>query len=445
MKKLVLLISLIAGLVSAINAQWVSPGNGTTYTLPDLVNVTEGAVTASANGFLINSDITISTNDVLLIDNQVSRIDVATVLITINGSMVCTNTARVGVYGLNETNHFGMRFEDAIGCEIKKMYFSDGGGIKVIDSEVTFDDVRFLYFVREYCNAVIDVFNCDPVIVNCHFQDNKGAAISSPANGQSSPQILNNYFDANVKDYNVPQINLGPGGADTIRIVGNQIEDQYTNFHTGGISVGDLMGIGSTKVLVKNNSVRDGRYGYNQQGANISSLIIGNQFINNYNETNPMNGGSGISIYGTTENCRAILRNNVIIGNLWGITVINKGYVNMGTPREWGYNEIHDNRNSGAIYDLYNNTANDITAVGNDWGTTDEDVIESHIVHQPDDPNLGLVNYIPYVGYDGIEEVSEGNTLKDRRIYTIEGRCLGTELPEDYKGVYIKNGEKYIK
>lgn len=430
----------------ALDGQWVSPGDGTTYTMPDLVDVTEGVVTVGENGFVINADLTISANDVLKIDDQVVRIDVAEVLVTINGSMVCTNTNRVKFYGLNETQHFSMRFENATGCNIKKMYFSDGAGIKVIDSDVTFDDVKFVYFTRDYSNAVIDVFNCDPVIKDCYFMLNHGAAISSPANGQASPQILNCEFDTNVTDnVNTPQINLGPGGNDTIRIVGNEVYTIMAQWYVGGLSIADLMGTGETKVLLKDNIIKEGRYGYNQQGQTISSVIVGNQFIDNYHEDNPMNGGSGISIYGTTVNNKAILRNNVITGNLWGITAIYLHDIDMGTEEDWGYNEIHDNGNAGEIYDLYNNSACDIMAVGNNWGTIIEEEIADHIVDQIDDPSFGLVTFYPYVGSEGIDEISAENLSKDNLYYTLEGRCLGAKLPEGYKGVYILNGIKHIK
>lgn len=446
-KKLLFLITTFMMMLT-LDAQWVSPGNGTTYTLPDLVNITDGVVTTGPDGFLINGDMTISTGDVLLIDNQVSRVDIKQVLITINGSMVCTNDDRVRFYGLNETNHFSMRFENATNSSLTKMYLSDGAGIQVIESEVTFDDVKFLYFTRDYCNAVINILNCNPVIRNCYFQDNEGAAISSPANGQASPQIFNNSLDANVKDgLNSPQINLGPGADDTIRIVGNTIDDQWATWHVGGISVADLMSVGSTKVLVKDNIVKEGRYGYNQQGATISSVIVGNQFVDNNHESDPMNGGSGISIYGTTTNNKAILRNNVITGNLWGITAIYMHDIDLGTADDWGNNEIHDNGNNDNVYDLYNNSACDIMAVGNDWGTVIEEEIADHIYDQNDNPSFGLVTFIPYIGGDdGIGELSEeANTLNDNLFYTVEGRCLGAKLPENYKGVYIFNGKKFVK
>ena len=404
MKRFILIPLFLLFSLTLLNAQWVSPGDGTTYTFPDLVTVTNGVVTNGTNGYLINADLTISANDVLKIDDQVLRVDIDAVLITINGSMVCTNANRVRFYGLNETQHFSMRFENAIACHLNNMYFSDGAGIKVIESEVTFDDVKFVYFTTEYCHSAIDIFNCNPTIENCYFLLNEGAAISSPANGQSSPKILNCEFDSNVDGANIPQINLGPGSTDTIYIVGNLVHGTYASFHTGGISVADLMGTGETKILLKDNIIKNNRYGYNQQGYRLSSTIIGNEFLDNHHEDNPMNGGSGISIYGMDENNKAIIRDNVITGNLWGITAIYFHDINLGTEDDWGNNEIHDNGNGGIVYDLYNNSTCNIMAVGNDWGTTSEQEVEDHIVHQNDDPSLGLVTFIPFVGYDAVNE-----------------------------------------
>lgn len=439
MRRFLPILLSIIGLASSLKAQWVSPDEGLTYTLPDLVAATGGVVTNDGNVFTIHQDITISERDELLIDDQVSRIDAPGVLITINGTFNCNIAGdRVKLYG-TENEHFSMRFENAKNCLVNKMYFSDGAGIQVIESDITFDDVKFVYFTTDYCNAVINIFNCDPIINNCFFMLNQGAAISSPANGQSSPQITNCELDANVNGMNVPQINLGPGSDDTIRIVGNNIHGTWAQFHTGGISVADLMGVGSTKVLLKDNIVKDGRYGYNQQGMTISSLIEGNQFLTNYHEENPMNGGSGISIYGTSLNNKAIIRNNVIIGNLWGITAIYLHDIDLGTEEDWGFNEIHDNVNNGVYYDLYNNSACNIMAVGNDWGTVNQRDIEGHIVHQVDDPSLGLVTFVPYVGYTELDEIPlelSDIDLHKALIYTISGqRVKNTETLTP--GVYV--------
>ena len=202
------------------------------------------------------------------------------------------------------------------------------------------------------------------------------------------------------------------------------------------------MGVGSTKVVLQNNIIKEGRYGYNQQGHNISSVIIDNQFINNNHEDNPMNGGSGISIYGYSTECKAKIRNNTIIGNLWGITSIYFNEIDLGTRNDWGYNQIHDNGNGGVIYDLYNNSSCDIKAIGNYWGTSDEQEIEDHIVHQLDDPSLGLVNYLPFLDDDGVNEtpttsftVSPNPVSNDCFTLTLE-KAIPTEVV-----IYNVNGQ----
>ena len=191
-------------------------------------------------------------------------------------------------------------------------------------------------------------------------------------------------------------------------------------------------------MLLKDNIIKECRYGYNQQGQTISSVITGNQIFDNNHEDNPMNGGSGISIYGTSTDCKAILRNNTITGNLWGITAINLHDIDMGTEEDWGKNEIHDNGNGGVTYDLYNNAAIDIMAVGNNWGTTNEQEVEDHIVHQPDNPSLGLVTFIPFFGYDQIEETTLEPfdiDLSQAKVYSITGQRVN---PENLKpGVYV--------
>lgn len=444
MKKLLTTFSFIIGILSMMNAQWVSPGNGTIYTLPDLVEATNGVVTNVNYVYTIHDDITISENDILKIDANVTRIDAPGVLITIKGSMVCNNSDRVKLYG-TEQEQFSMRFENATGCRIKKMYFSDGCGIKLIESDVTFDDVKFVYFTRDYSNAVIDIFNCNPTIKNCYFMLNKGAAISSPANGQSSPQILNCEFDTNVDGINSPQINLGPGADDTIRIVGNEIYTIMASWYVGGIAISDLLGTGSTKVLLEDNIIKEGRYGYNQQGMNISSVINRNQFINNYHEENPMNGGSGISIYGYSTDCKAKLRGNIITGNLWGITAIYMHDIDLGTEDEWGYNQIHDNSNSGTLYELYNNASCDIMAVGNDWGTTNEQEVEERIYHKNDNPEYGLVTFIPFVGYNAVSEsLPHGMEISPNPVSNGAMTLTLNEATSLEMAIYNLNGQKVL-
>ena len=48
-------------------------------------------------------------------------------------------------------------------------------------------------------------------------------------------------------------------------------------------------------------------------------------------------------------------------------------------------------------------------------------------------------------GAIGIEDYEMGKQMNDPRIFTLDGRYIGTTLPEGFRGVYIQNGKKYIK
>jgi immune inhibitor A len=48
-------------------------------------------------------------------------------------------------------------------------------------------------------------------------------------------------------------------------------------------------------------------------------------------------------------------------------------------------------------------------------------------------------------GSTGINDVEMETQMNDNRIYTLDGRYLGTELPSSFRGVYIQNGKKYVK
>ena len=405
------MIAFSIGLVSMLNAQWTSPGDGTTYTLPDLVE-TGCVIHDNANGvFSITTDITISATDRLCITRDNAPFCLLfnenDLTLTIKGALVVEGEEDFHYYiGMPiYAQHGRIRFEDASEpSRISHCDFADLSGIQIIGSEVTFDNCKILNFSTFTHSSAVNCLNCSPVFTHCGFYSNEGAAIGSPANGQASPQILNCQFTNNVtSNANLPQINLGPGAQDSILIVNCTIEGEGHDM-SGGIAITDLMNTGNTKILLKGNLIKNNRYGYNQQGYNLSSVIAGNQFIDNNLETNPMNGGSGISVFGMNENNKAVIRNNVITGNLWGITAINAFDIDLGTEDDWGHNQIHDNGNGGVVYDLYNNSAFDIMAVGNYWGTADAQGIEDHITHQNDDPSLGLVTFAPFLEDDDVSE-----------------------------------------
>lgn len=382
-------------------AQYTSPGQSKSWTLDSLVVNSAGAVTFSEGAYLINNDIVISLSDTLNILEAAVIRTAAAIKITVSGVIISDPASgRVIFTAIDSTasaNYFkGIRIEESDLSRFKNTNIMHGGGVQLIGSDVVFENCIIRNNNNSLTSGAINFSGASPVIKYCTFKNNTRAAIGSGANIIGSPQILYNTFIHNVTDNsNRPQINIGPGDADTIRIIGNYIEGAYSV--SGGIGVSNLLGSGSAKVLILNNEIRTNRYGYTQTGANISSIIQGNKIINNNLETNPMNGGSGLNFVSSAAGNTAILRGNIISGNLWGVTIQGIASPDLGTEADPGMNLIYGNGNGGLPYDLYNNTALPVSAQYNYWGTADESGIENVIVHQADNASLGLVTYLPYM------------------------------------------------
>lgn len=396
MKKTFLLLGLVIFLIMNASAQWTSPGTGRVYTMSMLSSDTIGAANALQTGnFSITESLTLSAGDTLLLDESVQNIQVAdSVILTFHGvlrNLSSYNTLTISGLATDASVRFNIRFENANPSTLAHLTFENGNSIFLVESNITFDSCEF----RNFKSAVIKYMTCNPIIQNCYFHNNQAAAINSAINVMGSPRIINNIFYNNVlANTNTPQINLGPGATDTIFILNNRIEG-LSGTMSGGIAIADLAQVGNTKARISGNTILHNRYGYTQMGYNINALICDNIIKDNNLEVNPMNGGSGISIYGYSSTCAAKLRRNIISGNLWGITVINNMSLDMGTTNDYGNNVLYNNGNGGNVYALYNNTAININAVGNYWGGNSDSIAESVIFHQPDQSSLGLVSYLP--------------------------------------------------
>ena len=391
------IFSLFVATIVSVTAfgQWVSPDNGTLYTMASLSTIAPTAVSNPQNRqYQIHQNITISANDTLYLESDANDIFVDNnITITILGAII--SEPRINhLYIIGDstgTSFFELLLDQASTANLSYIYFQYVEQILLFNSgQVLFDNCVF----SDFSNSAINYMNCNPIIQNCYFHDNQKAAVTSAVNTAGSPRIINNLFQNNdLSNANVPQINIGPGAEDTIVIVGNHIEGVAQNM-SGGIGIMN-MGSSNTILFVKDNVIENNRYGYTQNGTNIYAIIEDNIIRNNNLETNPNNGGSGISIYGSTTSCGAKIRRNLIHGNLWGITAIYNHNIDMGTAEDPGENVLYDNGNNNVEYELYNNSSYNISAIGNYWGNNDMSHAEDVIYHQTDNSSYGLVSYNP--------------------------------------------------
>lgn len=384
---------------SVLMAQYSTPGNGKSYSLNDLVGLSGGVV---SDAFLINANLTISYPDTLLIETDEQILMAEGVLIDVQGALICNpphllsfTTSAEDVFfegiDINDEN----KEDNESHSYFRNTLIERSGGVAVKYScNLKFEFCQFMNNNHANASGALSCYHAAPIVVYCHFSNNEYPAISSGANTSSAPKIMYSEFINNVTaNVNRPQINLGAANDDLVYIFGNRIEGNSNLDKVGGISIATMAG-GSIEAEIVGNEIVNNRYGVNVFGGNIDAIIRNNNIIDNNIETNPMQGGSGVSCYGDESN-NALIIGNRISGNLWGVTVINNAMPTLGiSDEDTGNNYIVGNGHGGAIYELYNNTSNNFMAQYNYWGG-DAAVAEAGIYHQTDDVSLGMVEYLP--------------------------------------------------
>lgn len=388
-------------------------GEGNRFTFPRLSRIPASGVTVEENGeFVLNQDLAITANNTLVLqDNEVVRWKDGTE-IKVEGTLEFTpdENARATMTRYDEAAKPKRLYltGDYSGGEIRNVVFNDVP-VRMFGSQpLTIDNCEFKNITTNL--AAIDMGGTSSVTVtNSRFVENNYPAIAGASNATIALTCKGNYMERNVLyDGNRPTINVTVAGNGLVDISDNEIIGLAQVTKSGGIAVSNLIGIpGTNKVVIKNNKVRDCRYGITTNGL-MDVQIIGNELKDNKHESNPMNGGSGISIYNSNGGQKVFISENTITGNLWGITIIgstangkgpavNMGYNVSGADFNIGRNVLRDNGNNGQLYDLYNNSPLDMNAMNNTWGSVNqtETEIEKVIFHKPDDTALGKVTFMP--------------------------------------------------
>ena len=433
---------------------FVTAGNSSNYTLDDLVTASSGALIKDGDNFKLLADITISSTDKLIVNENATILCDASTSLIFEGIAEINPPEYLNVQSLDISNpdNFAIGIilrEDADNSIIKKLNISYCAGLKLYNVDnVIVEDCSFTN--NKYNTTIgagaISLSQCNPKIINCVFENNERSAIQSPANASAAPfisgcSIINN----NTSNGNYPQINLGTSDNDTIFIINNYIEGLYPK--AGGISVSSLMG-GSVNAVIRENIVTNNRYGIAGTGNNIYMEVIENQCLNNNIENDPMAGGSGLNLYATNTTSLMYASENIITGNLWGITLQGAATANLGCLEEGenyniGKNVFSENGNNGEIFHLYNNTANDVLAENNDWNVYSETEIEETIYHFNDEETLGYVNFIPFFFQTGIVDM---NRYSGMAVYPNPANDFIIVDENDIKQVIIfsRNGKKVL-
>ncbi|MDO7849614.1 T9SS type A sorting domain-containing protein [Hymenobacter sp. M29] len=413
MKKLLLLALLTLAAPRAF-AQFQTPGTGVRWTLAQLAAATGSNVVLTSPGtYAVNGNLRLSPTDTLTISANTTLRLAASALVTVDGVLLVNPRDSVKITAQANTAPFsGLTFSaTSQGSRLRKTIVEYGGGIRILDNDLLLDSCVVRYQVSRIGttntnSGAISPSGGAPRILNCRIYSNARSGVLSPANRNTSPVIQNCVFrDNDTENGNYPQINLGIGGATPIVVERCQVIGGLYNM-AGGVSVSNLLGsAGTTTVRIRQNRIANNRYGVALLGSGISAVVTRNIIENNNINSNANTGGSGINLQGGAT-LTGVVSRNVLRGNLWGVTVLRSSSTAPGPTMSFGdvsstdslnvgLNQLYNNGNGGQIYDFYLNAPDNMLAQNNDWGTNSAAVAESHIVHQVDQPALGLLNFMP--------------------------------------------------
>lgn len=465
-KTTVLFIAAIA--LTATAGNYITNGDGTTYTLQKLSEIEGSNVKKGSDGeYLLNDTITIARGDTISIQKALDVLCGDAFVLDIQGDADfaapdLSSTAKFTSYATapdsTQSTPYEIRINnDSAIVNFENMIFS-GIGIRVMNAKkVNIGNCSFLDHNGSNAGAVMITFSGNDInIHDCLFDGNAKAGVASAATSYNNIRIENCTFTGNsTNNQNIPQINITAGP--NIIIKDNDVIGDSTLTNVGGIGVSNLMMAKDTfNITVEGNNIRNNRYGLTFTGP-MNGTITNNTIVNNKFASNAMTGGAGISLYYTGTDNKVVLRGNDIENNLWGITLLGNSYyggnnADLGTPNDFGNNTFRGNANGGTTYALYNNQSDSVWAVGNYWldvESNDSADIAKVIVDHSDDSAYGVVVFMPANQQtNGISHATVANRNDDGscRIYDINGRLMNATLSSLPKGLYIiKQNDKTRK
>lgn len=439
---------------NAADDVFTTKGDGTTYSIRTLAEMEETGVLAYAMAvwppvFEMTKSVTIAEGDKFVMDDAIALQFRENVCLTIEGEadfQLEEGSKFEPAFNQPEVLGASIRIKSSSATEISHCSFSSLGVEVMGEGPVNLDNCYFAIHDGSTAAALYFMSDGAPCRIEfCDFDHCQKAAIGSAANASRPLTISHSHFMYNsAANNNIPQINIT--AAKPLRIEWCDVTGDPSNTMVGGIGISNFMGY-DADITISCCRITNNRYGIGIVGPAAKIMFDSNTLNNNRFETNPMNGGSGISLYDPYQQTEAYIFNNRIKKSLWGVTVIgckkvNLGWLEQGDDYNPGLNVFEDNGNNGQLYDLYNNSANTVYAQGNTWNVSEqtEELIETVIYHKHDDPSLGEVIYWPAATETGIGTVN-GLGLTVHGYYDLQGR----KLPVPRKGLNIVNGKKVLR
>lgn len=453
MKKLYTIALSIMASIAATAANYTTAGDGTVYTLQSLSRIAGSGVTQEGTAFTMADSITIAAGDKFVLDAGSTLLMGNKVVFNILGDADFAPSATATITRASASAKPGqIEFrKDSATVNVGNVVW-DYVGMKSFGTAtvLNIDNCQFHNYV--YVNRVsgpigVTGQGSKVSITNCHFGPSQYSSVGGAANLLASYRVENCVFDKSQQvNRNTPMLNLQQG--DSIIIRNNVFRGDSTKNLVGAISVSNMLGMDADLyVLIEGNTIDSCRYGINIQGHFKDATIRDNTIRHNkYVRNNDANqGGSGIAIYDSSKSLNLKVSGNTIVDNLWGITVMGGGNINLGKIEVDGtaltvdspeYNEgkntFSGNGNNGTAYDLAFASGTSyltVYAQNNRWTPSPmtAESIEEVIDHQVDNSGEGLAIFTPWL-QDEASAISKPEVVAAgvgaEAIYSVDGQRL---------------------
>jgi len=439
-------------------AQFSTPNTSVVWNLDSLVQYSGGIVTGSFPNYTISGKINVSTNDKIVILPG-SRVTFSSTNggFDVNGIFQAVGTPTDSIIFTatvpdSQGYYEGFRFNanplsNQSIIKYARIYYADYG-MRCVDASPELSN-SYLY----KCLRGVQLSTSNATIKNNVIEKSYEYGITMTLS--SSPLIEGNHLIKNNTRATsaMNQISIGLQGNNS-PIIRNNIIEGGESIPTGGISLWVSGSTAFSNALIEGNIIFNNSFGitlYSTSNGIINAVVRNNTIYNNKINPNTQTSGSGININGSPFN-QPLIKNNRIYNNWWGITIQNGTTVQAGPQpnigniensdtTDDGQNIIYNNAQSSNVYDLYNNCNNDIFAQNNDWGVYDSVSIEQNIYHKIDNPQHGLVKFVPFslqipVEFVSFSYVLSGNNVELNWITASEKNNSGFEIQRFFKGVW---------
>jgi len=437
-------------------AQYTTPNSSVVWTLDSLVQYSAGLVTGSFPNYTISGKITVSTNDRIIIPAG-SRVTFSAINggFDVNGIFQAMGTPTDSIIFTatvpdSQGYYEGFRFNanpqsNQSIIKYARIFYADYG-MRCVDAS---PELSNSYLFK--CLRGVQLSTSNAIIKNNVIERSYEYGITMTLS--SSPLIEGNHLIKNNTRATsaMNQINIGLQGNNSPIIRDNIIEGGES-IPTGGISLWVNGSTAFSNSIIEGNTIFNNSFGitlYSTSNGIINTIVRNNTIYNNRINPNTQTSGSGININGSPFN-QPLIKNNRIYNNWWGITIQNGTTVQAGPqPKignventdttDDGQNIIYNNAQGSNVYDLYNNCTNDIFAQNNDWGVYDSVSIEQNIYHKVDNPQHGLVKFVPFslqipVEFVSFNYVLFGNNVELNWVTATETNNSGFEVQRFYQG-----------